>query len=169
MMIGASLGLLVLFLMAGCGQDSKARSDGSSQAAASQEKEPSQAPSDTLIKGEIGEPMDLGPSTITITEAYKTRPNPPMGYDNKHFEGPFLLVVFDYTNNQKQPVEVSGTEAPWWIEDSKGRQFSTHQQGFGSTVALTSGAGGGGPEFHPEGRRPRMSAVWCFLCRGSRA
>jgi len=87
------------------------------------------------IQAAVGEPMDIGPSTVEVTGVYQSGENPPTGYGG-HYNGTFVLVTLDYTNNRNAPVDV-GPYMPLTLRDSKDRQYFTDdEEGYGATTAL---------------------------------
>ncbi len=69
---------------------------------------------------EVAKPCDLGESTVTVTKADKTD-----GFSasstGAEFEGPFVIIEFDYAYRGTQPGEV---EYHWTLEDGKGRTYN---------------------------------------------
>ena len=69
---------------------------------------------------EVGNPCDLGESTLTITKADKTDL---ISTSFANEEGNFFVVEFDYTYGGDQPANI-GDYALWKLEDGKGRTYN---------------------------------------------
>ena len=110
------LGALAAVLISGCAsQGATSPSQGGSQSPEDATQSP--APSTQVVRGQIGEPMDVGPSTIELVDVHKSPPNP------EGYEGAFIVVEVDVTNERKQPAEMP-TELSWYLHDSEGRSYA---------------------------------------------
>jgi hypothetical protein len=88
-----------------------------------------------VVKAQMGEPVDVGPSTIEVVAAHKTQPNPAKGYEGKHFEGTFVAVQVDVTNDRKKPFEIP-MDLPWYLYDPQGRQYAPDELGYTATYTF---------------------------------
>jgi hypothetical protein len=95
----------------------------------------SEAPVQQAVRAEMGEPVDVGPSTIEVVAAHKTQPNPAKGYEGKHFEGTFVAVQVDVTNDRKKPFEIP-MDLPWYLYDPQGRQYAPDELGYTATYTF---------------------------------
>jgi hypothetical protein len=71
------------------------------------------------ISCEVGQPCDLGESTLTVTKAVKTDL---ISTSLGNSEGNFVLIEFDYTYSGTQPATVE--DYYWKLEDDKGRTYN---------------------------------------------
>lgn len=71
------------------------------------------------IACEVGDPCDLGESTLTVTKADATDL---IATSLGNSEGNFVLIEFDYTYGGTQPATVE--DYYWKLEDGKGRTYN---------------------------------------------
>lgn len=85
------------------------------------------------VKGDVGEPVDVGTATILVSEAFKTENNPKVA--SQKYEGTFVIVFLTYTPEGKQPVQIPDP-LPLTLEDSEGRSYATdEEQGIAGSYA----------------------------------
>lgn len=128
----------VALLIAGCGSGTNPAREKPQEGRhqRSYEKAPRSAESvPKAAKAEMGQPVDVGPSVIEVVAAHKTQPNPAKGYEGKHFEGTFVAVQVDVTNDRKKPFEIP-MDLPWYLYDPQGRQYAPDERGYTATYTF---------------------------------
>jgi hypothetical protein len=122
----ASLALLVLvsFGVLGCtgGGDASESASGDSESEAKQSPKPRPP---KIIRGEEGDVIDIGPSTLKVTGALKTATDPKAG--GIQYEGRFVIIKYLYTNQLKHPVSLP-PDTSWTLHDHQERYFGTEDQ-----------------------------------------
>ena len=68
---------------------------------------------------EVGQPCDLGGSTVTVTQVQFFRGVQNLG---ETLEGHFVAVDFDYTYHEEEPATTG--QPPFWLSDDDGNTYS---------------------------------------------